>query len=96
MFAYSHERGAGVLDPPSLPAYETLRPGLERLIGAALVDPVWRHHLLGDPAGAVRAFGLSDAEAAMVAHIRAADLPGFVSSLRPLISGTPPRARMAG
>lgn len=81
---------------PALPAHETLHPEFERLIGTALVDPIWRHRLLGDPAATVRAFGMSDADAAIVARIRAKDLPSFVSMLRPLLYGAPARARLAG
>jgi hypothetical protein len=96
MRASSHTTTTGTGGLAALPAHETLHIGLERLIGTALVDPAWRHRLLGDPSGTVRAFGLPDADAAMVAHIRAKDLPSFVSSLRPLLYAAPARARLAG
>lgn len=81
---------------PTLQAHATLHHDFEQLLGTALIDPAWRHRLLGDPADAVRAFGLSDADAAMVAHIRAADLPSFVMSVRLLLYGAPARERLAG
>lgn len=96
MYATSRTRETRGTGSPILPAHETLHVGFERLIGTALVDPAWRHRLLGDPAGTVRAFGLPDADVAMVAQIRAKDLPGFVSSLRTLLYAAPARTRLAG
>ncbi|HEY8284901.1 MAG TPA: hypothetical protein VIJ28_11000 [Chloroflexota bacterium] len=80
----------------TLQAHDTLHPDFERLLGTALIDPAWRHRLLGDPAGAVLAFGLSEADARLVANIKAADLPSFVRSIQPLLYGVPARERLAG
>ncbi len=55
----------------------------ERLMGAALVDPILRSALLHAPCATAVAFGLTQEEAAVVDGIVATDLQSFARALLP-------------
>lgn len=67
--------------------HRVLHPGYERLIGAAVVDPDLKRSLLRDPGGTAVQFGISTADAALVADISALDLRSFAAALLPRLYG---------
>ena len=72
---------------------QSLHAGFERLIGTASVDSAVRRALLRDPWATAMAFGLSDADSALVADIHAADLRAFAAALVPHLYGATHRMR---
>ena len=66
---------------------QSLHAGFERLIGLASVDSTVRRALLRDPWATAMAFGLSDADSALVADIHAGDLRTFAAALVPRLYG---------
>jgi hypothetical protein len=79
----------------------TLHAGFERLIGTAFTDPSLKQNLLRDPHATALQFGLTHADAAMVADIRAGDMRAFATALLPRLYGkaytrVPYRAAVAG
>ena len=81
--------------------HRSLHAGFERLVGAAVVDPILSHDLLRDPRGTAIRFGLAPADADIVADIRAMDLRSFATALLPRLYGkgvpsVPQRSAIAG
>lgn len=65
----------------------TLHAGFERLIGSAFTDAALKQDLLGNPRATALRFGLSRADAEIVADIRATDLRAFAGTLLPRLYG---------
>ena len=61
----------------------TLHAGFEQLIGTAAVDPGFKRALLREPRVTALRFGITPADADLVADIRASDLRSFAGALLP-------------
>ncbi len=75
----------------------TLHAGFERLIGTAATDTTFSSALLRDPRSTALQFGITAADAEIVADIHAPDLRSFATALLPRLYGNATgRVRYAG